>query len=289
MWRFVIRGLCFSLLPALPVLSNAKEISDFSANPDLPSEVVASGFEFLTPESQALQLDDFANPGFLWVDRGRLLFEKQEGKRACVDCHSERDSEMDSEMDSRREGKTDPESDGKVLPGSATRFPKINQDTNQLINLEGQINHCRVERQSLSPLPYESEQLLSLTAYVTSLSRNMAYDIAIDGTADAYYDRGRAYFFKRKGQLNLACSQCHDDNWGKLLRGDRISQGHPNAYPGYRLEWQNFGSLHRRFRDCDVGVKAEPFAAGSETYLALELYLKWRAKRLLIESPGIRR
>ena len=104
MWRFVIRGLCFSLLPALPVLSNAKEISDFSANPDLPSEVVASGFEFLTPESQALQLDDFANPGFLWVDRGRLLFEKQEGKRACVDCHSERDSEMDSEMDSRREG-----------------------------------------------------------------------------------------------------------------------------------------------------------------------------------------
>ncbi|MEM8920543.1 MAG: sulfur oxidation c-type cytochrome SoxA, partial [Pseudomonadota bacterium] len=38
---------------------------------DLPREDVKSGYEFLTRDTQNLQDDDFANPGFLWVDRGR--------------------------------------------------------------------------------------------------------------------------------------------------------------------------------------------------------------------------
>ena len=47
--------------------------------------------------------------------------------------------------------------------------------------------------------------------------------------------------------------------------------------------------MHRRLRDCDVGVRAEPFAIGSEEYKALELYLAWRAGDLPIEVPGVRR
>ena len=74
-----------------------------------------------------------------------------------------------------------------------------------------------------------------------------------------------------------------------MLRGDRLSQGHPTAFPGYRLEWQTFGSLHRRIRDCDARVRAEPYALGSEICIALELYLAWRAGELPIESPGVRR
>ena len=89
--------------------------------------------------------------------------------------------------------------------------------------------------------------------------------------------------------MNLACDQCHDRNWGKQLRGDTISQGHPTAFPGYRMEWQRAGSLHRRFRDCDIGVRAEPLPLGSEGYKALELYLAWRAGDLPIEVPGVRR
>ena len=62
-----------------------------------------------------------------------------------------------------------------------------------------------------------------------------------------------------------------------------------DPWPGYRLEWQTFGSLHRRLRDCDAGVRAEPHAAGSDTYTNLELYLAWRARSLPLESPGVRR
>ena len=105
----------------------------------------------------------------------------------------------------------------------------------------------------------------------------------------ASYAEGRNYFFRRRGQLNLACHHCHDRNWGKMLRGDRISQGHGNAFPAYRLEWQTLGSLHRRFRDCDVGVRAQPHEAGSGIYTSLELYLARRAAQLPMESPGVRR
>jgi len=40
----------------------------------IPSpETLQSGYEFLTPETQALQDDVFENPAMLWVDRGEAL------------------------------------------------------------------------------------------------------------------------------------------------------------------------------------------------------------------------
>ena len=59
-----------------------------------------------------------------------------------------------------------------------------------------------------------------------------------------------AIYFKAHGQMNLACTQCHDQNWGKRLLAETISQGHGNAFPAYRLEWQSVGSLQRRIRAC---------------------------------------
>ena len=258
-------GTLFILL--VTSLAVAEEIRSFDDKPDLSSSEVQSGYDFLKPESQVLQSDDFANPGFLWVERGKILFNKEAGLESCASCHE-------------KQGRHN-------LAGIAVTFPKM--VSGKLTNLEGQINRCRVERQQLPAMHYESEDHLSLTAYVASLSRNQPYRISIEGEAQPFFEQGRKYYFRRRGQLNLACHQCHDNNFGKLLRGDRISQGHPNAYPGYRLEWQTFGSLHRRIQDCDVGVKAQPFKAGSTTYIALELYLAWRAKNLLLESPGIRR
>ena len=66
--------------------------------------------------------------------------------------------------------------------------------------------------------------------------------------------------------MNLSCAQCHDDNWGKKLGPETISQGHSVAYPIYRLEWQTMGSLHRRFRSCLSGVRAEMLPQGSPEY-----------------------
>lgn len=225
-----------------------------------------SGYAFLTAETQALQDDTFENPGYLWVDRGRALFNT--GERACASCH---------------------EDNGEALHGAAARYPAIDAKTGQLLNLEGRINQCRVEHQDQAELDYESDDLLGLTAFVANLSNGVPVDVSFGGRAQAHFERGQTYFNTRRGQFDLACSTCHNDNWGKKLRGDTISQGHGNGFPAYRLEWEGMGSLHRRFRDCDLGVRAEPYPAGSETYLSLELYLAARAEGLEIETPAVRR
>ena len=243
----------------LPVVAVSQD--DFSHRPDLDPQDARSGFEFLQPETQALQLDEFANPGWLWVEAGRRQFES-----GCVSCHTEGASE---------------------LRGAAARYPQVDAATGTLMNLERRVQSCQVDRGGADPLPDRS--LLELSAYLTSLSAGQQKDVDISGEAAPFFARGRAYFFRRKGQLNLACNQCHDDHYGGLLRGDRLSQGHPNAFPAYRLEWQEMGSLHRRFQDCDVGVRAQPHPLGSDAYVELELYLAWRARTLQIEAPGVRR
>jgi sulfur-oxidizing protein SoxA len=265
----VKRGAAFALALLLATLVHADALRSFAFRPDLPRESVQSGYTFLTPETRALQDDSFANPGYLWVDRGARAFAEPAGKASCQSCHA-------------------PEGERSIV-GAAARYPKIDKSSGALVNLEGRINFCRTRYQGLEPLAYESEPLLALTAYVAERARGQPYDVAIDGAAARYFARGREYFFTRRGQLDLACNQCHDDNFGKMLRGDRLSQGHPNAFPAYRLEWQSFGSLHRRIRDCDAGVRAEPYALGSDIYTAVELYLAWRAGTLRIESPGVRR
>jgi sulfur-oxidizing protein SoxA len=114
-------------------------------------------------------------------------------------------------------------------------------------------------------------------------------DVSTEGPAREPFERGRALYFTRIGQLNLACTHCHDERWGRTLLAEPISQGHGTGWPAYRLEWQSLGSLHRRLRACFFGVRAEQPASGSEDLLALEIYLAVRGRGLAVEVPGVRR
>ncbi|OYY59927.1 MAG: sulfur oxidation c-type cytochrome SoxA [Rhizobiales bacterium 35-66-30] len=103
-----------------------------------------------------------------------------------------------------------------------------------------------------------------------------------------FRENGRRLFERRMGQLDLACASCHDDNWRGRLGGSPITQGQPNGYPIYRLEWQALGSLQRRMRNCMVGVRAEPYDLSAPEYVDLELYLMSRATGLPMEAPAVR-
>jgi sulfur-oxidizing protein SoxA len=174
------------------------------------------------------------------------------------------------------------------MRGVAARYPVFDARLERPVTLVQRIEQCRVERQSAAPLPPESEPLLGLTAYVGLQSRGMPMQVAIDGPARQFFDAGKALFITRQGQFNLSCSQCHDGLAGQHLGGSLIPQGHPNGYPEYRLEWQGMGSLDRRIRNCQLGVRAEPFAPGAPELANLELYLGWRANGLPVETPAVR-
>jgi sulfur-oxidizing protein SoxA len=229
-----------------------------------------SGIEFSGAEVRALQQDDFSSPAMLWVTRGEKLWSEPAGKseKSCAGCHQDARSSM---------------------KGVSTRYPKVDPGTAKLTNIEGRINQCRTQNQQAAPLRYESDELLSLTAYLGMQSRGLPVNVAIDMQNRGNFDRGKDIFYTRMGQMNLACTHCHDRNFGRKLLNDTISQGHGNPYPAYRLEWQTVGSLHRRLRACFFGVRAELPAAGSQDLLDLELFLAWRSQGLKVETPGVRK
>jgi sulfur-oxidizing protein SoxA len=232
---------------------------------EIPLADRRSGYEFMSRETRAMQDDDTANPAALWLLDGESDWNRKSGSagKACADCHVV-----------------------EKMKGVAARYPALH--SGKLVNLDQRINICRVEQQKAPALQLESRELLALSAYVGRQSRGLPIQVAVTEPGKPFLEAGRAAFFRRQGQLNLACSQCHDDNWGRSLTGNPIPQAHPTGYPIYRLEWQDMGSLQRRLRNCMIGVRAEPYAYGAPEYVELEYYLMWRARGMKLETPAVR-
>ena len=236
---------------------------------EIPTSERRSGYTFMGRDLKAMQDEDTVNPGMLGVLDGEALWNKKAGTaaKACADCHH----------DAR-----------ESMKGVAARYPAYDKALGRPVNLEQRINLCRARHQEADPLPYEKHDLLALTVFVAEQSRGMP--IAPDSSPDLepFVAKGRDFFFKRQGQLNLACANCHNDNWDKHLAGSAVTQGMPNGYPIYRLEWQSLGSLHRRLRNCITGLRAQNFSLGAPELVELELYLMTRARGMTIETPAVR-
>lgn len=236
----------------------------------LPLDMLRSGIEFAGPEVQALQRDEFANPGLLWVERGARLWSQAPapGRPSCAGCHGEAATGMRD---------------------VAARYPAIDAASGELLDVAGRINQCRSQRQGQPPWPDEGVELLSISSYVGRHSYLRKVNVVIDGPARVHFEAGRRLYYQRMGQMNLACAHCHEANWGRTLYAERISQGHPTAFPAYRMEWQSVGSLERRLRACLSGIRAELYPFGALEHRQLALFLAWRAQGLPMEAPGVRR
>jgi sulfur-oxidizing protein SoxA len=236
---------------------------------EVPLNERKSGYEFMGPETRAMQDDDTANPGSLWVLDGEALWKRRAGtaSKSCADCHGDASDSM---------------------KGVAARYPAFNAARGRPVNLDQQINICRAERQQATPLPLEGKELLALNAYVARQSRGTPANVASDERTQPFLEAGRALFYRRQGQLNFACAQCHDDNWKEKLAGSPITQAHPTGYPIYRLEWQNVGSLQRRLRNCITGMRVDNYPLGANELVDLELFLMWRARGMPMEAPAVR-
>jgi L-cysteine S-thiosulfotransferase len=244
-------------------------VTSVVAAAEIPQEQRRSGFTFMTPETQAMQKDDTANPGMLWVLDGEALWKRKAGaaEKACADCHGDAATSM---------------------KGVAARYPAFDNALGRPVDLEQRINLCRANHQQATPLAFESRDLLALAAFVARQSRGSPIEAGADPHLEPFIAKGRALYSQRQGQLNLACANCHNDNWDKRLAGSAITQGHATGYPLYRLEWQTLGSLQRRLRACLTGIRAQAYDFGSPELVELELYLMSRARGMPMDSPAVR-
>ena len=229
-------------------------------------DTIYSGWRFRSPETQALEMDDFDNPAFVFVEQAMDLWEKVEGSedKSCASCHE----------------------DVEEFAGLRTQLPRV--EDGKLVTMENLVNDCRTERMGAEKWKYSGGQMTAMTALIGLQSRGMPMQVAIDGDAAPFWEQGKDLYYTRVGQLDMACSNCHEDNYGVMIRADHLSQGQINGFPTYRLKNAKLNSIHGRFKGCMKNIRAVPFAEGSDEFKALELYLASRGEGLSVETPSVR-
>jgi len=228
-----------------------------------------SGYAYLTPEMQAMQDDEFGNPGQLTVDRGRALFATAgAGEKACSSCHGDEGSGLDRQR--------------------IARYPVYDARHDRPLTLRGQVLQCWAERLGNPPLAYADPVALQLEAFVRSQASGETVAVEIDENLQPFYEAGEKLFHTRWGQVDIACHQCHDYHAGQTFRGQVMTQGQSNGFPAYRFTTGHTVGLQERITECLTSLRAEPYPAGSEEYLNLEVYMSARSNGLKIETPAIR-
>jgi len=227
-----------------------------------------SGWHFREDDTRDMERDDFDNPGMLGVEAAAAVWDTPEGTegKACSSCH---------------EG---PES----MKGVRAVMPKFNEAKDSMYTLEMYINDCRTERMGAEAWDWDSSEMVNMTALISSVSRGLPMSVAIDGPAAPYWEKGKEMYYTRYGQLELSCSNCHEDNYGNFIRADHLSQGQTNGFPVYRLKDVKLSSIHNRFKGCIRDTRAETFKPGSPEFIALELYVASRGNGLSVEGPSVR-
>lgn len=231
-------------------------------------DTIYSGWHYREDETRALQKDDFDNPGMVFVDRGLDSWNAAQGKNgeSCAGCH---------------EG---PES----MKGLRAVTPRVDAETGKLMLIENYVNECVTERMGLEAWGLTGDKMKDMLALISMQSRGEIVNVAIDGAAAPFWEKGKEIYYTRFGQLEMACANCHEDNAGLMIRADHLSQGQVNGFPVYRLKDAGILSAQQRFVGCVRDTRAETFKAGSDEFKALELYVASRGNGLSVEGVSVR-
>lgn len=230
---------------------------------------IRSGWTFRETETQKFQMDDFDNPGMIFVDQAMDKWNTVDGTegKSCSVCH---DNPMDS------------------MKGVRAVYPRWNEAAGEVRTLAMQVNDCRTTRMGAEPWKYEGGDMASMEALISVASRGMPVDVAIDGPVAETWAKGKDIYYTRYGQLELSCANCHEQNFDNMIRADHLSQGQINGFPAYRLKNAKLNTVHDRFKGCIRDTRAETFKPGSPEFVALELYVASRGNGLSVEGPSVR-
>lgn len=239
------------------------------AHMDGAVDEIFSGWIFRKDETQEAQMDDFDNPGMIFVDIAQDAWNKVDGTedKSCASCHDAVEQSM---------------------AGVKATYPKWREEAGGVRSIDMEINNCRTERMGAEPWKLTGGKMTAMNALITLQSRGMPVNVAIDGPAQSMWERGKEMYYTRTGQLEMSCANCHEDNYDLHIRADHLSQGQINGFPVYRLKNAKLNSVHARFKGCVRDTRAQTYKPGSEDFLALELYVTSRGNGLSVEGPSIR-
>ncbi len=228
-----------------------------------------SGYEYLQQESRDMQDDDFLNPGMQSVDSGAELFNQPGSSgESCGSCHGENGARLD--------------------PERIAMYPVYDEKLEKPVTLQQRILIEWEERLGNKPMKYDSNEALELEVFVRHLARGEKVNVQTSGPMQPAYEKGKEIYQTRSGQLDMACTNCHDVYPGQKIRANTLSQGQSNGFPAYRLSNGRINGLQSRFNQCYQQFRAEEMPPGNDDYVALEVYVNARGNGLPIETPGVR-
>jgi len=181
------------------------------------------------------------------------------------------------------------ENNGEAI---AHRYPFFDAKSGKVITLEAAINACR-EANGEKPLGWQKGAIADISAYMHYTSRGKIINVEIpdDPRAQAIYEQGKQQFYAKRGQMNMACADCHIYNSGNKIRADILSPalGQVSHFPVYRSKWGGIGTLHRRYGGCNKQVRAKPYKPQGPEYTALEYFHTYMSNGLEMNGPGARK
>ena len=274
----LLRGLILALLLSvrtLPLFASpdqdrAQFLAFFQNRfPDVPLEQYVHGSMMLSDDalSQYESIMDFP-PFQADIDRGRTLWEKPfTNGKTFADCF--------------RNGGHD----------VAGHYPYYDEANDQVVTFELAINRC-LEENNETKFDYRDINTMGvLTAYARTLSDGMLMDIKVETEgARKKYKAGRAFYFRRIGQHNLACASCHLTHAGHYFRDELLSPtiGQAVHFPVFR-GGEFLYTLQMRYQRCMEALRAVPFAAGSEELNNLEYFHSYLNNGLPLKASVYRR
>jgi sulfur-oxidizing protein SoxA len=189
--------------------------------------------------------------------------------------------------------------------GIRQNYPWFDKKSGKVHTLEADIMSCLkkngvdVKKEKIG---WKKGKLAAISAYMGYTSRGKKINVIIpnDPRALAIYNRGKHHFYAKRGQLNMACADCHMYYSGSLARANLLSPalGHVSHFPTYRKKWEaspggnpalnGFGTLHRRYGGCNKQVRAKPLKAQGPEYTALEYFHTYMSNGIKVNAPGVR-
>jgi sulfur-oxidizing protein SoxA len=172
---------------------------------------------------------------------------------------------------------------GKNVAGN---YPYFDARLHKVVTFEMALNRCRAANGEAEYKYDDMGTMGTLEAYARSLSDGMPMNVKVEGKAAlAAYNKGRSLYYKRMGQLNFACANCHVGAVGKHVRNEFLSPaiGQATHWPVFRGEGTLF-TLQKRYAACQGMVRAAPLALGGEEYNDLEYYHSYISNGLPIQA-----
>jgi L-cysteine S-thiosulfotransferase len=219
-------------------------------------------------------LDPTNNPAVVEAEEARTLWSARGPKgKACADCHVG--------------------APPQAMRGVASRYPRVVAEQGRVMSLEDLLG-VHAEATTGRPAPPESAENLALVMLIKMASNGLP--VAIDTTspaARAAIERGRASFYRRVGERNHACADCHTPEHGanKFLGGRvlaDVTTGMTRHFPVWRTDRAEVWDMRKRFQWCMTPLGANMLAADSVEYAELELFLTTFDIGKPMNAPGIR-